>query len=179
MLNVTVTGDREVVQRLQSMPPTVHALLVAKTRMLAINLQGHVKVDKLSGRVLNRISGRLSSSIKFAVDDAGSSVYGRVFSSGDVKYAAIHEFGGVIKHPGGTAYIPDGVKKGSIVGASFISNAAAAAIGGDLPRTKPHQIVMPERSYLRSSLKDMAAEISAGLKAAVVQGAKQAMGRAA
>ena len=36
---------------------------------------------------------------------------------------------------------------------------------------------MPERSFLRSSLTDQAAEITAGLKEAALRGAQQALGQ--
>lgn len=55
-------------------------------------------------------------------------------------YAAIHQFGDVINHPGGTAYFPK--KGGEIV---YVSNAKARP---SMPRTKPHQITIPARPYL-------------------------------
>lgn len=64
----------------------------------------------------------------------------------NVKYAAIHEYGGTIKHPGGTAYF---VRDGKAV---FISNAAAA--GKNYPRTRAHSITMPARPFLRPAIKD-------------------------
>jgi phage gpG-like protein len=170
MLNVTVRGDKELVQRFKGMSTDVHAALLAVVYKDALKLQAHVQLDKLSGQVLKIVSGDLKASITHAVDDNGSSVYGRVFSSGDVKYAAIHEFGGVIHHPGGTAYIPGlgGAFDGT---AAFISNDAAGSFtwnGGELPRTAAHDINMPERSYIRSSLADMAAQITTDLQKAVV-----------
>jgi hypothetical protein len=81
-----------------------------------------------------------------------------------VKYAAIHEFGGVIKHPGGTAYI---VIAGQ--GAVWISNAKAETMA-NVKRTAAHDIPMPERSFLRSTLADMKDEIEEGLREAVVEG---------
>lgn len=62
----------------------------------------------------------------------------------NVKVAAAHELGLTIAHPGGTAYI---VKNGRAI---FVSNEAAK--GKDLPRTKPHEIKMPERSFIRGTV---------------------------
>ena len=62
----------------------------------------------------------------------------------NIKVAAAHELGLEIAHPGGTAYI---MKEGKAV---FISNEAAK--GKDLPRTKPHMIKMPERSFIRGTV---------------------------
>jgi phage gpG-like protein len=66
-----------------------------------------------------------------------------------IPYAKIHEFGGTIHHPGGTAYFigQDGM-------ATFVSNASALA--DRLPRTKPHSIPIPERSYMRSAFEERA-----------------------
>ena len=62
-----------------------------------------------------------------------------------IKVGFTHEFGATIWHPGGTAYFinPEGQ-------AVFVSNEAAAGL--DLPRTKPHRIVIPERSFIRGTV---------------------------
>jgi len=71
----------------------------------------------------------------------------RVRISANAPYAAIHEFGGTIQHPGGTAYF---VKEGGL--AVFVNNETAARYasryGRELPRTKPHSITIPARPYL-------------------------------
>lgn len=58
-----------------------------------------------------------------------------------VPYARIHEYGGTIKHPGGTPYFigEDGLAK-------FVSKANARP---DMPRTKPHNIEIKARPYMR------------------------------
>lgn len=65
-----------------------------------------------------------------------------VWGSKDLKYALIHELGGVINHPGGTPYLIGEDGK-----AVFVSKNSPGA--ANLPKTKPHQIVMPARPYLR------------------------------
>lgn len=87
--------------------------------------------------------------------------------------AAVHEFGLTIQHPGGTAYLPPAMSEG----ARFISNAGAAEYearnGGKLPRTKPHDIPIPERSFLRGTVDEKATEIkrmAKRLAGAVVDG---------
>ena len=62
----------------------------------------------------------------------------------NIRVAVAHELGLEIQHPGGTAYF---VKDGRAV---FVSNEAAK--GKDLPRTKPHMIKMPERSFIRGTV---------------------------
>lgn len=63
----------------------------------------------------------------------------------DVVYALIHELGGTIKHPGGTAFFFDENEGWAV----FVRNSDPKA--GDLPRTKAHDITIPARPYLRPS----------------------------
>lgn len=67
-------------------------------------------------------------------------------------YARIQEFGGTIQHPGGTPYF---MRDGKPV---FVSNSGAGAFHG-LPKTKPHEIVLPSRPYLRPARDAKRAEI--------------------
>lgn len=60
----------------------------------------------------------------------------------DVGYAAALELGATIAHPGGTAYYIDESGK-----AVFIANASPLSEG--LPRTKPHEIILPAHPFLR------------------------------
>lgn len=91
------------------------------------------------GRPPGNKTGRLSRSI-VVVD---RSLPGRpTFVVGtNVVYARIHEFGGVIQHPGGTPYFFD-KEKGRVV---FVSKAK----GKGLPVTRPHAIRMPKRPVWR------------------------------
>jgi len=63
----------------------------------------------------------------------------------NIKVATAHEFGARISHPGGTAFIPE--ENGR---ARFISNATAA--GHNYPRTRPHTIEIPRRSFIRDTV---------------------------
>lgn len=62
----------------------------------------------------------------------------------NVEYAAIHEFGGTIAHPGGTAYKIVGPGK-----AVFVKNSEATA---GMKRTKPHNITIPPRPFMKPGL---------------------------
>lgn len=67
-------------------------------------------------------------------------------------YAAIQEFGGTIKHPGGTPYF---MRNGKPV---FVSKSGAGAFHG-LPTTEPHDITLPARPYMRPARDAKAKEI--------------------
>lgn len=70
----------------------------------------------------------------------------------DAPYAAVHEFGGTINHPGGTPYF---MRDGKAV---FVSKSGAGAFHG-LPVTKPHTIEMPARPFMRPSRDALKKEI--------------------
>lgn len=67
---------------------------------------------------------------------------------GTAPYAGIHEFGGVINHPGGTAYIFIG---GRMV---FVKKERATSSAVHLPLTRPHTIKIPARPYIRPTAAD-------------------------
>ena len=159
MFNVQLEGKEALTARLDAMPASVRAALEVKVQALAIKLQGHVVRDKLHGQVLNQRTGNLARSIQpDAPITEGEGVYGRVFSSGDVKYAKIQEYGG-------TTPAHDILPNKADVLAFVIGDRKVFAKVVHHPGSK-----IPERSYLRSSLADMAEEITKGLKLAVVEG---------
>jgi phage gpG-like protein len=118
--------------------------------------------SKLSDDVLHVRTGNLRRSIiNMPVQASDTEISGRVASDGSVAYGAIHEYGGMIHHPGGTAYMFFGDE-----GVRFISNAAAAKMEAILGRTKPHNIPIPERSFMRSALRERTPAIVMALEEA-------------
>jgi phage gpG-like protein len=153
--------SRAVTARLESMPARIHARLEQTVYALAERLRSHVIQDKLLGQVLNRRTGRLGQSIQQKVDSTATGITGTVYSAGDVKYAAIHEFGGHI--PGH-----------EIVARN--AQALAFMMGGKqvfAKRVNWPGATMPERSFMRSSLADMRDEIVEKMTQAVQDGAKE------
>src|SRR4029077_9271143 len=141
---------------LAGMRDRVRQALSSKANVLAVALEAKIQ-QKLSGGVLNARSGALASSIIATVDESSADVAVRIGTSGDVKYAAIQEFGGTIPPH---EIVPDQAK------------ALAFAIGGKqvlAARVNLPAVTMPERSYLRSSLAEMAGEIGGELSQAVVE----------
>jgi phage gpG-like protein len=157
LLNISVSGEKELIGRLDGLPKRVHDALVRKVTALSLMLEAKVK-GKLSDDVLHVRTGALRRSIFSTVKDQGSAVYGEVASSGDLKYAAIQEFGGktaahdiIPTKAQALAFMMEGKQ----IYAKIVHHPGS---------------VIPERSYLRSSLKDMRAEIIAGLNQAVAEG---------
>lgn len=140
---------------LDTLPDRLRDALSDKANMLAAALQAKIQ-QKLSGGVLNAKSGALARSIVATVDDASANVSVTVSTSDDVKYAAIHEHGGVIPPH---EIVPDKAK------------ALAFIVGGKqvfAARVNVPAIAMPKRSYMGSSLAEMADEIRDGLSGVVV-----------
>ena len=153
MLNFQITGDRQVVERFAAMPENVHKALVNKITALAFKLQAKVVNEKLSGQVLNRVTGKLARSIFSEVEDEPEKITGKVASSGDVKYAGFWEFGF-----SGTENVKEHISH-SVNGKAFTVRAHTRNVN-EAPR-----------SFLRSSLGEMQDEILQGMSDA----AKQAM----
>jgi phage gpG-like protein len=141
---------------LAGMPDQVRQALASKANVLAVALEAKIQ-QKLSGGVLNMRSGALASSIIATVTESSTDVSVRIGTSGDVKYAAIQEFGGTIPPH---EIVPNKAK------------ALAFVVGGKqvfAARVNLPAVTIPERSYLRSSLAEMAGEIAEGLSEAVVE----------
>ena len=147
MLTLGLAGADALEARLDGFPAELLADLAAKAAALADALAAKVRDDKLSGQVLNVVSGDLRASIVGEASIEGDDVVGSVGSAGDVKYAAIQEYGGK------TAAHEILPSKGG---------ALAFLVGGALrfaKRVEHPGSTIPERSYLRSSLENMTDEI--------------------
>ena len=158
MITVEVVGDKQLIARLTAMPDNIRSALVRKVRALALMLEAKVKGEKLSGQVLNVVTGALRRSISNEVTTGSNSVTAEVYSSGDVKYAAIHEYGGTI--PAHEVVATKAQALHFVIGAKDVF----------AKRVQIPDVKMPERSFLRSSLDEMRDEIVEGMKEAVIEG---------
>lgn len=134
----------------------IRAALVAKAGVLAAKLQAKIG-QKLSGEVLQMKSGALAGSLGVTIEETSGGVVVRLATSADVKYAAIHEFGGVIPPH---EIVPDKAK----ALAFLVGGRQAFAARVNLPA-----IAMPERSYMRTSLAEMADDIRDELAATAIE----------
>jgi phage gpG-like protein len=162
MFNVTLHGEAEAIAALEAMPGSVRHFLEVEVTSLAIMLREHIVRDKLAGQVLNRVSGDLSRSIQEeAPIIEGESVLGKVYSAGDVKYAAVHEYG---FH--GTVTVKEHLRH-----MVFGHEVEPFMVG-------PYamKVNLPERSFMRSSLADKRQTIIDRLQAAAGQGLRAPFG---
>ena len=150
----------------------------------AIRLVGIVKADKLSGQVLNNVTGTLRRSINERVeeDDGQVTAYFGSFAGyfspkgGEASgYGAIHEYGGTFQIPEHTRRI--GYDRDS-QRVRLLGRLKAIRANVDTyseTTVKAHSATYPERSFLRSTLTEnrdeVNDEIMRGLKRAMHMGA--------
>lgn len=141
-------GGEAFLEKLGKMPEAVTQELTLKINRLLVDLHRRTKI-KLTNRVLHVRTGALRDSIQ--IDWAKQKehrIEGRVYSAG-VKYAAIHEFGGTTR--------PHDIPN---------------AFGMGFTVRHPGSVI-PKRSYLHSTMKEMQNQIKDGLIDAVKKGMKK------
>lgn len=153
MLSLSIDGVDALHARFDAFPAALAVGLAAKAQALGEALADKVRNEKLSGQVLNARSGALRDSIGAEVFSDGEDVSASVGSYGDVKYAAIQEYGG---KTGAHEILPDKAKALAFIAGGAMRFARRLEHPGS---------VIPERSYLRSSLDEMSDEILAALAA--------------
>jgi len=152
-LSLSLAGDDALDARLGAFADALGDALVAKAETLAQALADAVKADKLSGQVLAARSGALRDSIEAEVAFDGDAIVATVGSVGDLKYAAIQEYGG---RTAAHEILP--VK----------SKVLAFVVGGAMrfaTRVEHPGSTIPERSYLRATLDEQSDAIVAALAA--------------
>ena len=147
MFALTLDGLEDASARLEAYPASLAAALDAKAAELAAALVDLVQNDKLSGAVLNVGSGALRDSIVATISSDADGFVASVGSEGDVKYAAIQEYGGKT-----SAHEILPVKAQAL---AFLAGGAQRFAR----RVEHPGSLIPERSYLRSSLDDMRDDI--------------------
>lgn len=164
MLQLSLDGQNELIDRFSAMPEQLRAAMARKADALAQSLYSTVVDDKLSGGVLNIVSGGLRNSIRSQVVQQGDEVSASVFTDGSAAYAAIQEYGGkTAAHD----ILPD---KARALAFLFDGKRAFARIVHH-PGSQ-----IPERSYLRSALDDQGDDITQALAETVTDLARQLNG---
>ena len=149
MITAYLQGDTELIARLNAMPGRLPSGVARTVTRLALELVRRTQ-QKLSGQVLNVRTGVLRSSINHQVTQTSTEVTATVGTN--VKYGRYHEFG----VPHSWEIRPK------------TARALAFEVGGQtiFARHVTHP-PLPERSFLRSSLREMEPMIKAELEAAV------------
>lgn len=158
MLTEIHIDETRVIARLDDLGGRVQHELRKVVETERLILEALIK-RKLSGEVLNVVTGNLRRSVASHTEDAGASVYGVAIQSGDVKYGARWEYGF-----SGTETVAAHTRT--------VTQAFGEAIAPTEIRvqTFTRTANSPARSFMRSSLADRSAAIVAALKGAVARG---------
>jgi hypothetical protein len=149
MITGYLVGDKEVIAKFNRMPQRVHDQLVQVITRLGIRLDQRVK-QKLSGEVLNVRTGVLRASVHNRITQTPTSV---ISTEGtNVKYARFHEFG---------------VPHSWVIEARNAEALHFQINGQDVFRRRVVHPPLPERSFLRSALREMTPEIKTDIVGAV------------
>lgn len=156
MIEGYLTGDAEVVRKLDELGPNLRDELKQGIGRAVLKLQRRVRSEKLSGQVLKVRTGTLRRSIDQAVTESGNQVVGLV--STNVGYGRIHEYGF-----SGSVSVKQSLR---LVKKAFGRPIPAREV---MVRAHQRKVKLPERSFLRSALRDMdqAGEIRGEIEAAI------------
>lgn len=149
MIRGTIIGGEAAIQRFERMPEKLRIELKAGITRAALRVQTQTKQSKLSGQVLNVRTGRLRRSINVDVQQTAERVVGTVGTN--VEYAHIHEYG--------------------FTGAVGVREHLRTAKSGKTSIVRGHSrnVHIPEKSFLRSALADMAEPIRHEFEQAVLR----------
>ncbi len=154
MISAAVLGDGPALDRLRALPDRANTGIARAIAKLGLDLQNHVQQDKLSGQVLVVRSGALKSSINIANAQSATAITATVYT--ELDYAAAQEYGF-----SGTVNVRASLRQ---IRQAFGRPIAAKTIAvGPYSR----RMNLPERSFLRSALSDMAPDIGAGVEDAL------------
>ena len=151
MFAARLEGVDELAERLERFPAALADALMLKAETLAAALVDKVRNEKLSGGGWNAGSGKLAASIAAEIVPSEEGFEANVGSYGDVKYAAIQEYGGkTAPHE----ILPVKGQALALLGGAGLAFARRIEHPGSL---------IPARAYLGSSLDEMAEDIRAAL----------------
>lgn len=160
MITGYVSGDNAITARLRAMPEAVEQGVQASIGRLVLRLQRKVMQDKLTGQVLKVRTGTLRRSIDQVVVAEPGAVTGIV--STNVKYGKAHEYG--FKGP---ANVKEHLRLVKQAWGKPLKFPVFATV-------KAHTVNMslPERSFLRSALREMEPDIRGDLRKSVSEATK-------
>lgn len=138
-------SDDRVVGYIRHIGSAVVKALQREMERQMIRLQTHVVADKLSGQSLKVKTGTLRRAVHYNLVTTESAVIGKVVVDPSAsKYGRVHEYGGTV---------------------SVREHLRASKTGSYTVRS--HHATYPQRSFLRTALRDQAASLRTGLVQAV------------
>ena len=153
-LDVRFVGDQQVLANLRGMGPKVIAAATASIKRSTLKVLRKAK-EKVSGDVLKNRTGTLRRAINSRFESSFYLVVGTVGIK--LRYAAAHEFG---CHD--VVNVPAHLRMMKVAWGRPVKEPREITVGAHKMRMN-----LPERSFLRSSLKDLQSDIVADLRNSV------------
>jgi phage gpG-like protein len=146
VISASLAGDDAAQRRLKALGETAGNGIARAITKLGIELRNSVQQDKLSGQVLRPRSGSLRDGIAVQMDQSRTGVSATVYSN--VVYAAAQEFGFA-----GRENVRASLRRVTMAFGHPITPATVSV------NAYSRRSDLPQRSFLRSSLDDMASHI--------------------
>lgn len=162
MITGVLIGRENLSPFLRGIPGNIEAELKTEVEALTLKLLRKVKAEKLSGQALKNRTGTLRASINYRIESTGRQIYGVVGTNKE--YAAVHEYGF-----SGSVNVRDFLRLQTTAFGKRLLSPKKVNV-----RAHTRNMMMPERSFLRSSLREMTPEIRERLAAAIKRGAVNA-----
>lgn len=155
MLRMEFIGGDVLAAVLRSYSDKVQTSIVQSVGRSALRLQREVMQNRLSGQVLNVRTGNLRRSIHQRVTNTGGAVIGEVNTN--VRYGAAHEYGFA-----GTVNVKASLRQVRQAFGRPLKSPRYVQV-----RAHSRNVKLPERSFLRTALRDLKPEIEADLRNSV------------
>lgn len=163
MITFSVEGVAKTAARLQKESEDRRKAIQRSMAGITVSMQRAVK-DKLNGPVLHVKTGNLRNSVHEEVTIQGDVVTGSVFTTlaqgGHGKYAAVHEYGGTFNIPAHKRRVAFDR------GGDRVKRKSKKAYLVEEVTVRAHTATYPERSYMRSTLKESKTRILESLSKA-------------
>jgi len=148
-------GGDVLVALLRAYGDKVQTAIVKSVARSALKLQSEVMENRLSGQVLNVRTGNLRRSIHQRVTNTGSAVIGVVNTN--VRYGKAHEYGFA-----GTVNVKASLRQVRQAFGRPLKSPRYVQV-----RAHSRNVRLPERSFLRSALRDMKPMIETDLQKSI------------
>ena len=155
MLKMEFIGGDVLAAVLRSYGDKVQTAIVQSVGRSALRLQREVMQNRLSGQVLNVRTGNLRRSIHQRVTNTGSAVIGEVNTN--VRYGKAHEYGFA-----GTVNVKASLRQVRQAFGRPLKNPRYVQV-----RAHSRNVRLPERSFLRTALRDMKPMIETDLQKSI------------
>ena len=162
MIKAEIVGGDKVLAFMDGIFPRVRTAARQSITRSLFELVAEVKSQKLSGQVLRNRTGRLRRSIHASkVEDTGGEIAGTVGTN--VEYAAVHEYGF-----SGTVTVKAHMRMITQAWGKQLKNPHQVSVS-----SHGRQVNLPERSFLRSALKEMSPGFIARLQTDINEALKK------